>query len=165
MNLAPELLDALAAHAALEQRNGLCYQSLYQAARADAFEGFAKGFKNDAIGEFGHAQNWLKYIAKYNVRLPAMQAIESVMPASTVAEMVEQAAELERATEASMERVLSVAEGVRDGAAVEWISSKLTDQQKERKQAEDFSARIGAAAGEPGCLTLIDRMLERGEWK
>jgi len=35
--LTPELLEALAMHAALEQRNGVAYQGLYQAARADGW--------------------------------------------------------------------------------------------------------------------------------
>jgi ferritin len=165
ITLSPDLLKALAMQAALEQFNGMSYQSLYQAARADGFEGFAKYFKNEAMDEFGHAQNWLKYIARYNVRSDGFHVQDATIAAKTIPEMVQQAAELEAATEESMRQVLTIAEGAGDGAAVEWVSGKLLDQQKMRKQADDFAARVRDAANEPGCLAIMDRKLERGVWK
>jgi len=77
--------------------------------------------------------------------------------------MVEQAADLERETEQAMNAVLMVATTANDGAAVEWISGKLLEQVKERKRAEDFAARVRDAAGEPGCLALLNIKLNGGK--
>lgn len=165
ITLDARLLAVLVAHAGQEQANGLSYQELYQAARADGWEGFSKRWKNEAMDEFGHAQNWLKYIAKYNARA-GVAPLPMVKDAPiSVVDMAIVAAELEAATENSMRAVLAVAQEVGDGAAEQWVGEKLLDQQKSRKQADDFAARVKDAAGEPGSLTIIDRKLERGVWK
>jgi len=167
LTLHPELLEALTIHAGVEIGNAVFYLSAYSWARANGWEGFSKRWKNDAFDEFAHAQNFVKFIARYNVAINAEPKIRP-MPepelGQTLLGLAALAAALEGMTEESMRDLLRVAEGVGDGAAVEWISGKLLDQQKERKKADDFAARVQDAAVEPGCLVILDRKLERGGW-
>lgn len=164
LTLAPELANALAGHAAIEIGNSVAYLSAYSWARANGWEGFAKRWKNDAKDEHGHAQNFVKFIARYNVAISVSCTNPAMTGTPTIPALADFAAALEGVTEESMRGLVAVAEKAGDAAAVEWLSGKLLDQQKERKKADDFASRVRDAAAEPGSLMLLDRKLEHGGW-
>ena len=163
ITLAPELLAAMEQHASLEIGNGVVYLAAYSWARANSFEGFSKRWRNDAQDEFAHAQNFVKFVARYHVAIaPTVVLAGGVSGVVSIQSLAELAAMLEAVTEESMRTLVATAEKTGDAAAVEWLSGKLLDQQKERKKADDFTARVRGLS--PDGLTIMDRKIEKGGW-
>lgn len=158
MKMDATLTAAFQTQVSIEIRNALAYLAAYSALRATGWEGFSKQAKNDAFGEFAHAQNFVKYMAR-------REEITGAVPALPVGELVTEpksfamlAASLEAETEDAMRNLVKVAESAGDPGAVEYVSGKLVEQEKESQDARDFAARISECG--PDSLVLIDRELE-----
>ena len=168
MNLKPELRAEFIRHAELEIANGVYYLQAYSILRATGWEGFSKIFKNDAADEFGHAQNWIKYLARrldvwtpsaFEVAsFPKIMADSENGPVSSLFQFRE---EREVETRDSMEVVADLANSSRDEAALQWVTERLVDQELEAKKAIDLSLRIEGMAKTPGMLDEYDDTLER----
>lgn len=157
MEMDSRLQSAWKDHITLETRNGFLYLLAYSWLRANGWEGFSKRFKNEAQDEFGHAQNWVKYLARRNLAIDGLDAAMSEA-ADSPAAWFALASEAEEATEASMKEIVLLADQAGDPQAVEWVSSKLEEQERWTKDARDLAARIAEA--DAGCLVLLDREFE-----
>jgi ferritin len=163
MPLDPRLLEALQEQVNIEAGNSIAYLNLYSRCRASGFEGFSKRWKNEAFDEFGHAQNYVKYIARFDDVCtcdPDSPSVEVAGPK----EAASLASQLEQDTEKAIRAAVAVAEEVGDVDAVEYLSGKLVEQCKMSKDARDFSRYVAALA--PDTLVLFDRKLENngGDW-
>jgi ferritin len=160
-----ELLVAMVAHTGKELRNHHLYLAAYSWARAIGWEGFSKRWKNAAVEEAKHAQNFVKFCARYGAHFSPWPELDK----DPIHESLEELAALEYAleldTENSMSNLVVLAEKVGDMAAVEWLSGKLLEQQKDTKQSDDFATRVSdAARSSDGAMVILDRQLERKGW-
>jgi ferritin len=164
IDMDPVLADAFEKHVARELVNAVTYLRAYSVLRAKGWEGFSKRWKNEAFDEFGHAQNFTKYLARRGV---AWEAVPIEPEASTDEEPVglaKLAYMLEGETEQSMRGLVQTATTAKDDSAVEYVSGKLVEQEKMTKKAWDFAERLQSASEEPGALVILDRQLENKEW-
>jgi ferritin len=158
------LLAEFNRHIAIEIRNSLAYLAAYAWLRANDWEGFAKGMKNENIDEMGHAQNFVKYCARRDdVAKIAAESPENFEDADP-ARLVQFAADLEDETEESMRRLVKVAFEVGDDDAIEYVSGKLLEQTKLAKQARQFAAEIERASHDSGALVILNRQLENNKY-
>lgn len=160
MDMSNELKAAFGMQVGVEMLNSLAYLRLSMAARVLGFRGFAKEFEEDSAGERLHAARWAEFASRYNVQVP-LEGTVVELPAvpTTIAAMFEQAADLERRTEQTMEDAIEAAEAGGDCTAAAWIGERLIEQQAERKQAEDLAARV--ADLDPSGLTIFDRLMQK----
>lgn len=158
MKLDPKLLEAFNRQISVEIRNSLAYLAGYGWLRANGWEGTSKLFKNGALEEMAHAQNWVKYVARRDLvaKVAGSEAVE--VPEDLVG-LVRFAADLEDDTETEMRNLIKVAEEAGDADAVEYISGKLLEQTKDAKQARD-RAKYFEAVKDSGTLVILDRKLE-----
>ena len=160
-----ELHAAVEKHVAKELRNALLYLAAYSWARAKGWEGFSKRWKNAAVEEIKHAQNFLKFCARYSASVKPWPETDS----DDLPDSVEGVAGLEKALEVdtlhSMNDLAVLADEVGDMAAVEWVSTKLEVQQKDAKKSADFARLVAEAARSGnGALVILDREMERKGW-
>jgi ferritin len=158
MKLTPEVEAALQAQVSLELRNALAYLAAYSSLRSLGWEGFSKLAKNDAFGEFGHAQNFVKYMARREAAAATIPLEGGEKVDMAPVEFAELAAKLEAETEEAMALVVQTADEAGDVGTVEYVSGKLIDQQKESQDARDFAARVRSCSED--ALVLMDRELE-----
>jgi ferritin len=157
MAMDSKLIAAWHDHVGMEARNGLVYFLAYSWLRANGWEGFAKHFKKEAADEFGHAQNWIKYLARRNLTVPSLSA-GATESADSPAGWFAIAREMEETTEMSMQEIVEMATELGDHQAVEWASTKLEEQERWSKDACDLACRV--ADVDAGCLVLLDREFE-----
>jgi ferritin len=142
----------------IEIRNALAYLAAYSVLRAAGWRGFAKCAEKDAHGEFAHGHAFVEYMARreeFCLTAPAVEVGNLVTDPKSFAML---AASLEAETEDAMRQLVKVAESAGDSGAVEYISGKLVEQEKESQDARDFAARIAECG--PDSLVLIDREIE-----
>jgi ferritin len=159
----PKIIEAFTKQSCLEAGNAVGYLNAYAWLRAEGWVGLSKQYKNAAQEELGHAQNWVKHMARFDVAIKVVPAIVDI-PTETPEGLVRAAADIEQETEDSMRAVIKIAEEVGDAEIVEWASGKLVEQSHDTKVARDFAKYIEKAAREPGTLVIIDRKLERNEF-
>lgn len=168
MPLDPKLVEALQSQVNIEAGNAIAYLNLYSICRAAGFEGFSKRWKNEAFDEFGHAQNYVKYVARFDDTVDCRpDAPETPQPrdgATCPLVCAMAASQLEADTEKAIRAAVVVAEEAGDVDAVEYLSGKLVEQSKMSKDARDFSKYVNALT--PETLVLFDRKLENngGDW-
>ena len=160
----PKLAAAFENQIAVELGNAIAYLSAYSALRALGWEGFSKKMKNEAFDEFGHAQNFTKYLARRGMAWEAKEIVAPEAAESNPAALAELAYNLEAATESVMRDLVTAAQDAKDESAVEYVAGKLVEQEKMTKQTWDFSQRVKDAAGEIGALVILDRQIENKGW-
>jgi ferritin len=142
MKLDPKLLSDFARHIAMENGNAIAYQTASSWFAANAWCGFSKEFDEDSKSELSHAQAFSDYCALSGEAVNSEVDIPTMPTEPTVATLAAFAAKLEADTEQSMRDLLAIAEEVKDGAAVEFISGRLIGQVVESKNAADFSLQV-----------------------
>lgn len=142
MKLDPKLLSDFARHISMENGNAIAYQTASNWCEANAWNGFAKMFNEDSNGELGHAQAFSAYCSMSGEAVSSEVDIPTMPTEPSIATITAFAAKLESDTEQSMRDLLAIAEEVKDGAAVEFISGRLVNQVAESKAAADIAAKV-----------------------
>jgi ferritin len=157
MKMDATLTAAFQTQVSIEIRNALAYLAAYSVLRAAGWRGFAKCAEKDSHGEFAHGHAFVEYMAR---REEACTVIphEYLATATDPKSFAALAASLEDETENSMRQLALEATRCADVGAIEYISGKLVEQEKESQDARDFAARIAECG--PDSLVLIDRELE-----
>lgn len=158
MKMDATLTSAFQTQVSIEIRNALAYLAAYSVLRAAGWRGFARCAEEVAHGEFAHGHAFVEYMARreeFCLTAPAAEVGNLVTDPKSFAML---AASLEDDTEDAMHDLALDAMRCADVGAIEYVSGKLVEQEKESQDARDFAARIAECG--PDSLVLIDRELE-----
>lgn len=142
MKLDSKLLNDFARHIAIENGNAVAYQTASNWCLANAWAGFAKFFNSSSKDELEHAQAFSEFVALSGEAADSQADIPTMPTEPSIATITAFAAKLEADTEQSMRDLLAIAEEVKDGAAVEFISGRLVKQVEDSREAANMSASI-----------------------
>ncbi len=158
MKMDSALSAAFQSQVSVEIRNALAYLAAYSVLRATGWHGFARCAESDSQGEFAHGHAFVEYMARREESISAVPLLPVVYNVTDPKSFAMLAASLEAETEDAMRELVKVAESVGDPGAVEYVSGRLVEQEKESQEARDFAARVAECG--PDSLVLIDRDLE-----